>query len=86
MVRKSEALKGRYKHIFGVSGFHAYPYADNGYDDYFSISTSEANILFNTKIEKFDIQKKEVFFNNDWHSYDIIINTISRSFVQTMLW
>ena len=74
---KGVALKEGKTRAFWSEWISAYPYADNGYDDYFSISTSEANILFNTKIEKFDIQKKKVFFNNDWHSYDIIINTIS---------
>ena len=33
----------------------AYPYAINGYDDYFTISTQDAKVLLNTKIEKYDL-------------------------------
>ena len=43
------------------------------------MSTEEANVLLSTNIEIFDIPKKRVFFNGDWHKYDIIINTISPS-------
>ncbi len=57
--------------------FSAYPFAKNGYDDYFDIATSEAKILLNTTIEKYDIQNKTVFFNGEKHKFDIIINTIS---------
>ena len=58
---KGVALKEGKTRAFWSEWISAYPYADNGYDDYFSISTSEANILFNTKIEKFDIQKRKSF-------------------------
>lgn len=56
-----------------------YPYDEKGYDKYFEISTNEANVLLNTTIEVFDIENKRVFFNGDWHTYDIIVNTISPS-------
>jgi UDP-galactopyranose mutase len=55
----------------------AYPYALNGYDDYFNIATSNANVLLNTKIDHFDIPSKKVFFNGAWKNYDVIVNTIS---------
>lgn len=55
----------------------AYPYAANGYDDYFDIATKKAKVLFKTTIEKFDIPKKKVFFKGEWHTYDLIVNTIS---------
>lgn len=55
----------------------AYPYAKNGYDDYFDISTSEAKVLLNTSIDKFDIQKKTVFIDGEKHKFDLVINTIS---------
>lgn len=54
-----------------------YPYAANGYDDYFEISTRSAKVLLNSRIEKYDIPKKSVFFQGEWHSFDIIVNTIS---------
>ncbi len=55
----------------------AYPYAANGYNDYFDISTAQANVLLNTKIEKYDLQNKSVVINGIKKQYDIIINTIS---------
>jgi len=55
----------------------AYPYAENGYDDYFSIATQDTNVLLNTKVDHFDIDKKRVFYSGEWHSFDVIVNTIS---------
>ena len=54
-----------------------YPYAKNGYDDYFKISTQEAKVLLNTNIDKFDLINKSIYFNGEKHSFDVIINTIS---------
>jgi UDP-galactopyranose mutase len=55
----------------------AYPVAFNGYDDYFKIATAKANVLLNTKISHFDIQKKTIVINGQKKTYDIIVNTIS---------
>ncbi len=55
----------------------AYPYALNGYDDYFDIATKDAKILFSTKIEQYDIPNKTVVVNGEKCSFDVIINTIS---------
>ena len=57
--------------------YSCYPYAKNGYDDYFEIATSEAKILLNTKIDNYDIEKKMVTINGEKKYFDIIINTIS---------
>jgi UDP-galactopyranose mutase len=54
-----------------------YPYAANGYDDYFEIATSQVQVLLNTKIDAFEVSNKKVFFNGEWRKYDLIINTIS---------
>jgi len=62
-------------------GFHdaisAYPYAPNGYDDYFGIATAKAKVLLSTTIEQYDIPKKRVRLGGQWHSFDAIINTIA---------
>jgi len=55
----------------------AYPYAPNGYDDYFDISTKEATVLLNTEIERFDIPDKAVWLRGERRSFDVIINSIS---------
>jgi UDP-galactopyranose mutase len=59
------------------SAISGYPYAANGYDNYFDISTEGTKVLLNTRIDGYDIPKKRVNFNNNWHSFDVIINTIS---------
>lgn len=55
----------------------AYPIAPNGYDDYFDISTADANIMLSTTIEEFDLPNKTVVINGEKHQFDVIINTIS---------
>ena len=57
--------------------YSCYPYAKNGYDDYFVIATSEANVLLKTKIDEYDIEKKMAVINGEKKFFDIIINTIS---------
>jgi len=59
------------------SAISAYPLAYNGYNDYFDLATSKASVLFNTRIQKFNLEKKSVFYGGEWHVYDIIVNTIS---------
>lgn len=54
-----------------------YPYAANGYDDYFDISTKDATVLLNTRIEKYDIPNKTVWITGEKKSYDIIVSTIA---------
>jgi len=53
-----------------------YPYAANGYDDYFNISTSEAKVLLNTSYESIDLESKTVIIDGDKIQFDLIISTI----------
>jgi len=55
----------------------AYPRASNGYNDYFEIATAAANVILSTRIEKYELEKKQVFFNRQWHKYDLIVSTVS---------
>jgi UDP-galactopyranose mutase len=57
-----------------ISGF---PYAPNGYDDYFPLATKDAKVHLNTNIEAYDIENYRVKVGGQWHKYDIIISTIS---------
>jgi UDP-galactopyranose mutase len=59
------------------SALSGYPYAANGYDDYFEISTLNTSVLLATKIENFDIPNKRVQLNGNWEQFDIIVNTVS---------
>ena len=53
-----------------------YPYAKNGYDDYFPKATADTKVLLNTSCKIKNIEKKEVTINNEPYKFDIIISTI----------
>lgn len=55
----------------------AYPYAANGYDDYFEMATEQATVLLRTRVEKYDIPQKRVSIQGTSMSFEVIINTIS---------
>jgi UDP-galactopyranose mutase len=55
----------------------AYPIALNGYDEYFDIATEETTVLLNRLITEYDPENKRVFFDNEWHSFDLIVSTVS---------
>jgi len=57
-----------------ISGF---PFALNGYDDYFSKATAGAKVHLNTVIEDFDIPARRVRIAGEWHAYDLIVSTVS---------
>lgn len=61
-----------------ISGF---PLAPNGYDDYFPLAVKDAEVLMNTTIEDYDIEKKRVKIKGEWKQYDIIVSTISPEIV-----
>lgn len=55
----------------------AYPYASNGYDDYFDIATQDATVLLKTRVETYDLPAKSVVINGERKTYDVIVNTVS---------
>ena len=55
----------------------AFPDAPDGYNKYFDIATQNINVHLNTRISEFDIPRKRVMIDNVWHTYDIIVSTIS---------
>lgn len=57
--------------------FSAYPYAPNGYNDYFDLATREARVLLSTSIEHYEIQQRTVRLRGETQRFDIIVNTIS---------
>ena len=75
---KGVALKEGKTRAFWSEWISAYPIAMNGYDDYFDkVSIMDTKVHLNTNIDIFDIPKKRVFYNSEWHDFDIIVNTIS---------
>ena len=59
------------------SAISAYPYAADGYNQWFDIATAKARVLFNTKVEYYDLPGKMVVLNGEKRTYDLIVNTIS---------
>jgi len=53
----------------------AYPYAADGYDQYFDIATAEAIVQLNTEIEQYDLPNKTVVLNGEKKSYDVIVSS-----------
>ena len=74
---KGVALKQGPVRVAWSEALSAYPHAADGYNSYFDLATAEARVLVNTTITHYDVPHRRVFFNDQWHSYDIIVNSIS---------
>jgi UDP-galactopyranose mutase len=59
------------------TAFSAYPYAADGYNKFFDVTSADATVLLSTGIEKFDLPGKAVWMKGEKHVFDIIVNTIS---------
>ncbi len=80
-IKLKEGLKA------GWEGWYsAFPYAANGYDDYFPIATKKAKVHLNTEIEAFDLEHYKVKIAGDWHKYDIIISTLAPDIVMNNIY
>lgn len=75
---KGVALKtgGKAAWAGDTSTISAFPFAMNGYDDYFPLATRDTKVHLNTTIEAFDIEKHRVKVAGEWQHYDVIISTI----------
>lgn len=54
-----------------------YPYAQNGYDDYFTYATKETKVVFNAIVKVTDLKNKRVSINGHEENYDLVVNTIA---------
>lgn len=55
----------------------AYPYAEDGYNRFFDVTTEGVNVRLKTKIERYDIPNRTVWIGGEKMTFDVIINTIS---------
>lgn len=73
---KGAALKTGPKAAW-TEAISAFPLKINGYDDYFDIATRDAEVILDTTIEAYDIEKYRVKIQSRWFTYDIMVSTIS---------
>lgn len=55
----------------------AFPYASNGYDDYFDKAVAGCDVHLGVSIEAFDMGRRRVRVADGWHAYDLVVSTIS---------
>jgi len=55
----------------------AYPYAADGYNRYFDVSTEGARILLSTRIERYDVDARAVWIDGEKRTFDLIVSTVS---------
>jgi UDP-galactopyranose mutase len=55
----------------------AYPYAPDGYNRFFDVTTAGAKVLLRTRIEKYDFENRAVWINGEKLIFDIIVSSIS---------
>ena len=73
---KGVALKTGPREVWDTM-ISACPSGIDGYDPFFARATVNTNVMCNTEITRWDIPAKKVFYNDEWHQFDVIINTIS---------
>jgi UDP-galactopyranose mutase len=74
---KKEPIRNELKDYFEGEKIVLYPENIDGYNSYFEKTTKNCNVVFNTFIEKFDINRKAVYANNKWDEADILVSTTS---------
>lgn len=74
---KGVALKTGSKECFETEKVIAYPKELDGYNSYFEKCTKKCKVIYNTFVEKFDVENKRVMAKDKWISGDVLINTAS---------
>lgn len=74
---KGVALKEGSKQCFEGQKVIAYPVELDGYNSYFEKCAAGCRVIFNTFVEKFDLDNKRVLAKGEWIEGDVIINTAS---------
>lgn len=59
----------------------AYPWAANGYDDYFAVATKDVTVRLSTRIDRYDLPDKTVVLDGRGRRFDVIVNTLSPDLV-----
>lgn len=54
-----------------------YPYAPDGYNKYFDLSTAEAKVLLRTRIERYDMLNKTFVIKGEKRKFDLVVSSLS---------
>jgi UDP-galactopyranose mutase len=74
---KGVALKTGPDKAAWTEAISAFPHAHDGYNQYFEIATQNAHVKLNTHIQAYDMHKKRIKIDDQWHVYDLIISSLS---------
>ena len=74
---KGVALKTGPAKAAWTEAISGYPLAPGGYNDWFDLCMSNATLKLNTQCEDYDIENRRVKIAGEWHTYDVIVNTLS---------
>jgi len=74
---KKEPIRKDIDDYFEGKKYVLYPKRLDGYNTYFEQATADCEVIFNTAIEKFDVENKSILVNNEWQKYDLLISTVS---------
>jgi len=55
----------------------AYPSAPDGYNRYFDVATAGVTVLLATRIERYDLPARTVWFSGEKRTFDVIVSTIA---------
>ena len=55
----------------------AYPFAPDGYNRFFDVTTVGATVLLNTRIDRYDIPNRTVWIGDEKMTFDVIVNSVS---------
>ena len=74
---KKEPIRDGIKEYFEGEKYIIYPENLDGYNPYFEEATKNCKVMFNTNVEKFDVNRKAIMVNGEWEEADILISTTS---------
>ncbi|MDR4509099.1 MAG: NAD(P)-binding protein [Candidatus Brocadiaceae bacterium] len=75
--KRQSPLKTGSKKCFDGQKTVWYPVALDGYNTYFDQCVDGCEVVFNTVVDIFDLEKKRIFFQGAWKKADIIVSTVS---------
>lgn len=74
---KGAALKTGSKECFEGKKVIAYPVQLDAFNSYFDQCVQDCQVIYHTLVEKFDLERKRVWVNNQWLEGDIMISSAS---------